>query len=120
MRNRIIELFNGYVSEVSLFVIMASLLSGSIAAKIGASIDIEMIFNLVAAIIFFALIIWATICIVGNIRVKEMPVRLRIALETTTRLFAIVWFFLALNIYVAIISSIFFIWQGVRSFKESL
>lgn len=120
MRNQIKNVFNSYISELSMLVIVCCMVAINLSFSINGSwTSVGVAASIVSGIVLLFLLIWATYMIVKRRDVKEMPVKPRLIVENCSRILLIYWLYLTGGVVIALIWAAFIIWDGIKSIKEA-
>lgn len=118
MINRIQHICNSPFCEISMFIITGGLFASAIFTNENET-SAATASTLIAAIALFSLLIWATIMLIKNNRIKEMSTKPRVIVEICSSTMFLLWLCISSSYIFALIWSPFFIWNCIRSVKQA-
>lgn len=120
MRNRLKNIFNSSVSEISMLVIVCCMITTNVSIKAnGAWTDIAVGSSIVGGVVLFGLLIWATYKLIARKEVNEMPAKPRIVVETCSRILFGYWLYITAGLLFAMIWVAIMVWDSAISIRTA-
>lgn len=116
MINQLKNLFNSYVSEFAMFIIVCCMIGNALPLRLYAEwTDIAVASALTGGIVLFAWLIWATYILITKKNVKSMPLKYMLYIETCSRILMLYWVYLINESFIIVIPfALLFAWQEYR------
>lgn len=119
MRNRIKNIFNSSVCELSMLVIVCCMIVTNLSLKhYNGWTGIAVAATVIGGVVLFSFLVRATLMLITKKKVKEMPIKSRLIFESISRLLFLYWIYIVAGPIFAIIWAAFMLWDGIRSFKQ--
>lgn len=123
MVNRLKNIFNSYVAEISILVIICCMIATSIPMKYeGGWTGMAVAAALTGGAVTLALLIWATYMLISNKEAREMPAKSRLIVEACSSLLMMYWIYLVYSLTIALIWLPLFLWvlwTDLRSTRQA-
>lgn len=116
MINQLKNLFNSYVSEFAMFIIVCCMIGNALPLRLYAEwTDIAVASALIGGIVLFAWLIWGTYILISKKRVKSMSMKSMLIVETCSRILMLYWVYLINESFIIVIPfALLFAWQEYR------
>lgn len=118
MINRLQNICNSPFCEISMLIITCGLFVSALFTHRNET-SAATASTLIAAIALFSLLIWATIMLIKNKRIKEMSTKPRVIVEICSSTMFLLWLCISSSYIFALIWSPFFIWNCIRNVKQA-
>lgn len=120
MRNQIKNIFNSKESEISILIIVCCMIANNLAnSYYGNRTHVAVIASLLGGITLVFILIWATVKLIANKEVMEMPRKCRLIIESISRLLFLYWIYITVGLIPAIVWAAFILCDGITSVKRN-
>ncbi len=119
MRNQIRNIFNNATCEMSVLLIICSMVVTKLSMEHhNGWNDLAVISSCVGGVALLFLLIWITVKLITKTEVHELPGKSRFVIESIIRLLFLYWLLITINIFAVIIWGVLILWGGIRSVKQ--
>ena len=116
MTNQLKNLFNSYVSEFAMLIIVCCMIGSTLPLRLYAEwTAIAVASALIGGIVLFAWLIWATYILISKKRVKGMSMKSMLIVETCSRILMLYWAYLVSESFLVVLPfALLFAWEEYR------
>ncbi len=119
MRNQIRTIFNSATCELSILLIIGSMIVTKLSKDHhNGWNDLAVVASCIGVVVLVFLIVWITVKLITKAEAHEMPIKSRLVIESISRLLFLYWIFITFNLIPAIIWAVIILWDGFRSVKQ--
>ncbi len=119
MRNQIRTIFNSATCELSILLIIGSMIVTKLSMDHhNGWNDLAVVASSIGGVVLVFIIGWITVKLITKAEVDEMPIKSRLVIESISRLLFLYWILITFNLIPALIWGVLILWDGIRSVKQ--